>query len=102
MQPTKSIWTPPTPTPEAGQGPWCNEELTRWWVVCEHPDEAVAAVRSLDAEVFPIYFGWTITVERKCFRWVDPADWNEENEIVECMSSDEGAVEGWRVTVDDA
>ena len=95
-------WQPPTRTPQAGQGPWCNLDCSTWWAVADRPWQALAVIGTLDADVFPRYFGWRAIVEPCCIRWVDPDDWNEEHEIKECDSDYEDHAEGWRVTVVDA
>lgn len=104
---TGPCWTPPTPTPEAGQGPWCDVgDMRTWWVVTEDPDDpaaAFAAIRSADAEVFPCYFAWQATIEPVALRWVAPEDRNEETEVVEAPHHDEDTTaKAWRITVEDA
>lgn len=95
-----SVWSPPTATPEAGQGPWCDPNFNSWWCVAPSPADALAFIQGVDADVFPIYFGWHAEVKRVHIRWVKPEDWDEETEIEECAySTDEGAVEAWRVRV---
>lgn len=92
-------WAPPTPTPEAGQGPWCDLTCDRWWVVAGRADQAVAEVHGCSA--FPDFFGWRAIVEKVCIRWVDADQWDEEHEIAECAyTTDPGAVEAWRITVE--
>lgn len=96
-------WVPPTQSPQPGQGPWCDLNFDSWWVVADSPSEALAAIEAVDAEVFPIYFGWRAIVERVCIRWATAEEWDDETEIMECRySTDEGAVEAWRIRVENA
>lgn len=91
---------PGNSTPQVTDGPWQSIGGDTWWVVAERPDQAFAAVAREDSDAFPIYFGWTATIERVCIRWaVEP---HEEREIEECKySTDAGAVEAWRITIED-
>jgi hypothetical protein len=75
----------------------------KWWVVAEHLDEAIAVVRSLDPEAFPSYFAWRAIIEPVLIKWVDPDDWDEETEIVECKQAlgEPWAAEAWRITLED-
>jgi hypothetical protein len=92
-------WTPPTPTPEPGQGPWCDPNLGRWWVVCDEPEEAVRVVNATDADTFPCYFAWRAIIEPVAIRWVTPEEWDEETEIVEAKYHDEETTaKAWRIT----
>lgn len=95
-------WTPPTPTPQAGQGPWCNPNLDQWWVVTEDPDDPVAAVRvvnEVDADTFPCYYRWRAIIEPVTIRWATPDEWDDETEIVEVDFHDEQTtVKAWRIT----
>lgn len=95
-------WIPPTPTPEAGQGPWCDLDLTTWWVVADSPEAAIAVVRSTDADVMPDYFGWEATIRPVQICWVDPEDWNEENEIRVAGVDDSDRVNAWQLEFGDA
>jgi hypothetical protein len=92
--------TPPTREPQAGQGPWIDENTGRWWVVA---DDAAAAMRvfvSCDADTG--YFGVEFRLQRVNIRWVPIDDFDDENEIEETRYSDDpGAVEAWRLTVVD-
>lgn len=91
---------PPTRTPEAGQGPWCDLTCDRWWVVADRADQAMAEVHGCSA--FPEYLGWRAIVEPICISWVDVDDWDEEHEIKECRyTTDPDAVEAWRITIED-
>lgn len=91
-------WAPPTATPEAGQGPWCDMGSSLWWVVADRADQAVAEVHGCSG--FPDYFGWRAIIEKVYIRWVAADKWDEEHEIEECRSSDDpGAVEAWQITV---
>lgn len=98
-------WEPPTPTPEAGQGPWCDMNLKRWWVVTEDEDdpaEAVRVVNNTDADTFPCYFAWRAIIEPVAIRWATPEEWDEENEIFEVRYHDEEkSAKAWRITFED-
>ena len=96
----QTAWTPPTMRPQPGQGPWCDPDGHQWWIVAEHPDHAVAALRDIDADVLPDYFGWRLIVEPVLIRWVDPEEWNEETEIVECLSDYPWHSQAWKLTVE--
>lgn len=47
------------------------------------------------------YFAWRAIVEPVLIRWIDPEDWHEEAEIIECKSDYPWCAEGWRVTFED-
>lgn len=98
----RSDWVPPTPTPQAGQGPWCSTDLSRWWVIADTPEEAVRLVRSTDADTLPDYFGWMLTLRPVQICWVDQEDWNGENEVREAQVDDSDRVDAWRLDVEDA
>lgn len=96
-------WIPPTPTPQSGQGPWCNLDLSRWWVIAEYPEDALRIVRTTDADTFPHYGGWKVTLTPVQICWVRPEDWNEENEIHVCPAGvdDDDRVDAWQIDVED-
>jgi hypothetical protein len=98
-------WTPPTPVPAAGQGPWCDPNLSRWWVVTDDPDDPVEAVRVIngtDADTFPCYFAWRAVIEPVAIHWVSPDEWDDEHEIVEAEHHDEETTaKAWRITFED-
>lgn len=92
---------PTTGDPAEGEGPWCNPDHSegwRWWCVADSAAEAMQVFVSHDAD--PGYFGVQMTLERCCIRRADWDDQDEDLDILECRySSDEGAVEAWRLTV---
>lgn len=93
-------WTPPTPTPEAGQGPWCDDGFGMWWVVADDVWEAVKVVQQHGDGAFPEYFGWHARIERVTIRWVSPERWSEELEIEETAYGDDvGTAEAWKITI---
>lgn len=99
---TDVSWTPPTATPEAGQGPWVDcGDYGRWWVVAPELSAAIAVIEATDSHAFPIYYGWRAIAERVSIRWVDVEDYDEENEIVECTGDEDGAAEAWRIVLED-
>lgn len=91
---------PPTPLPEAGQGPWFNENEHRWWVVA---DSAADALREVDrcAEL-PKYFGWRAIVEPCVIRWFYDEDEGEWGVDEDRYADEETNVEAWRITVENA
>lgn len=92
-------WTPPTPTPQAGQGPWCNPDLSRWWVVADDVVDAVRVIDEVDAETFPCYFAWRAIIEPVAIRWATAEEWDEETEIMEAKYHDEETTsKAWRIT----
>jgi hypothetical protein len=104
MNPTQSSASepvPPTPKPEAGQGPWCDENLGKWWIVADGPQDALAVIDSLTTNAFPCYFGWTVTVQPCLIQWAH--DYNGDEVCVEEVSvyRDEDTItEAWRVTIE--
>lgn len=91
---------PPTPRPQKGQGPWCTEDLDRWWVVADSPADALAAVVDVDADLLPDYFGWTVTIEPVLIAWAEEYN-GEETVIDEQRYETDATVRAWRIVVDD-
>lgn len=89
----------PTTTPPAkDEGPWSDMDAERFWCVAESASEAMVAFDGIDAD--PGYHGVQLTLERCAIRRVAWDDQHEESDIEECRYlSDDGAVEGWRLTV---
>lgn len=89
---------PPTTRPEAGQGPWHDEVSGKWWVVADRPQDAIAAIDSVDPDAMPRYFGWMLLAAPCLIRWSPDYD-GDELCIVEGDGSDdeETTAEGWRV-----
>lgn len=98
------------PSAQRKLGPWADMETPssdagqRWWLLRDEYDGIVSAGDAL-SEILRHddsrdYFGVTYTVELCCVRFLPEDQQDEEHEIEECRySSDEGALEAWRVTV---
>ncbi len=91
-------WVPNTTEPAEGEGPWGDMDGERYWCVADSASEAMAAFDGIDCD--PGYYGVQLTLERCKIRRVAWDDQHEEADIEECKApNDDGAVEGWRLTV---
>lgn len=92
---------PPTPRPEAGQGPWCTDDLDKWWVVADSPPDALKAVADVGTtDLFPRYSGWKVTVEPVLIAWSE--NYNGEEVCIDEQPYDtEATTEAWRITLVD-
>jgi hypothetical protein len=92
-------WKATSEPPTKDEGPWQSVDGDRFWCVADSASEAMAAFDGIDAD--PGYYGVKLTLERCCIRRVAWDDQHEESDIEECrFSSDPGAVEGFRLTVE--
>lgn len=94
---------PPYPTVE--MGPWYDEINDHWWVVSEDgPTEALRALQSFEAEaIFPIYYGWKVTIEPVSIRWAEDSEDEDPEEFdrIEVASyADESTVQAWQIKVE--
>lgn len=92
--------TPPTQRPEKGQGPWCTEDLEKWWVVADSPADALREAESIADPLFPDYFGWKVTIEPVLIAWSEEYN-GHEVEIEEQPYETEATVQAWRIMVED-
>lgn len=96
-----AVPVPPTAKPEAGQGPWCDDNLGRWWIVADRPQDALALIDSLTDDAFPCYFGWKVTVEPCLIQWHHAYDGDEDCiEEVGVYRDEDTIAEAWRVTIE--
>lgn len=91
-------WPPPTPTPEVGQGPWCDLDGRVWWVVADSIVDAMKVV--YDCSGFDDT-DWTsrVYVEQVYLSWADADDYGPENEVTERRYDDHPCtVPAWKIT----
>lgn len=91
-------WPPPTPTPEEGQGPWCDLDGRVWWIVS---DSMVDAVKAVDGCSGFDDTDWTsrIQIEQVYLSWADADDYGPESEVTERRYDDHpGTVAAWKIT----
>jgi hypothetical protein len=91
-----------SPTPTADLGPWYDEITETFWVVSEDgPTSALQQLAKFECEeIFPICYGWKVTIEPVSIRWAEDDDEHdpEEGDRIEVASyADECTVQAWQI-----
>lgn len=96
--------TPRPSHPTVEMGPWYDEIHDLWWVVSEDgPTSALDALKKFECEaIFPIYYGWKVTIEPVSIRWAEDSEDHEPG--ADCIEvspySDESTVQAWQIKVE--